>query len=123
MKSKIILEDISRILENKDIPWESLRSKNVLITGASGMLPAYVVDTLLVLNRTMFANNKIQISVLIRNLDTLKERFLFHSNFDDLHIISSDISHTTNFDFEYDYIFHAASLASPKFYGVDPVEF
>ena len=45
----IIDEDIARII-SEDLPWDELAGSTVLVTGASGMIPSYVVYTLLGLN-------------------------------------------------------------------------
>ncbi len=42
----IIDEDISFIISN-DLPWHEFSDKTILITGANGCLPAYMVETLL----------------------------------------------------------------------------
>lgn len=122
MKSKIILEDVDRILSSEDIPWNLFSGKNVLVTGANGMLPGYLVDTLLRLNYLKLLDKKINISVLVRNSKETATRFSFHPNIYDLGVIQSDISLTNSFELEYDFVFHAASLASPKYYGTNPVE-
>lgn len=43
MNTSIINTDIQNILEDPRVPWEKLRGKSVLITGAGGMIPSYLV--------------------------------------------------------------------------------
>ena len=38
----IILDDM-RLLKQENIPYEKMRNKTILVTGATGMLAAYVV--------------------------------------------------------------------------------
>ena len=45
-ESKWIREDLERILKS-DLPWDTLRGKKILLTGAAGMLAAYIAETLL----------------------------------------------------------------------------
>src|SRR5690554_7704040 len=47
--SRIVDGDLREIL-SAALPWSNLAGKTVLVTGASGMIPAYVVYTLLALN-------------------------------------------------------------------------
>ena len=47
--NKIIEEDLEYISATSSIDWGKLSNKNILITGASGILPSYMVETLLFL--------------------------------------------------------------------------
>ena len=64
LQSEIIDEDIERIIA-EDLPWSDLTGTTVLVTGASGMIPSYVVYTMLGLNDTM--NLGIHVLALVRN--------------------------------------------------------
>ena len=79
MKSKmlpidtdVIEEDVNEIL-NDDLPWERLSGKTVVITGANGMLAAYIVETLLTLNDRI--DKPIRVVALVRNVDKAMKRF------------------------------------------------
>ncbi len=45
----MILEDFNQI-KSSSIDWNRFENKTILITGANGFLPAYMVETLLLLN-------------------------------------------------------------------------
>jgi nucleoside-diphosphate-sugar epimerase len=117
MTNKIIAEDISEIALDLDV--DSLRGKKVLIAGAGGFLPAYMVETLLYLNESQDINCKV--FALVRNLTKAAERFAHYSNRSDLTLIQSDVSAPLIDLPRADFIIHAASPASPKYYGHDPV--
>ncbi|MFM2360976.1 MAG: hypothetical protein RLY16_2969 [Bacteroidota bacterium] len=114
----IVLADLEQIVA-ADLPWQQFYNKTVLVTGANGFLPAYMVKTLLWLNHKQNAN--IKVIGLVRNIEKAKLKFkdylqdahleLWHTNID------APLSHPDNIDF----IIHAASQASPKYYGVDPI--
>ena len=36
-ENKFILRDLQEIIEDKKIPWEELKGKNILVTGATGL--------------------------------------------------------------------------------------
>jgi UDP-glucuronate decarboxylase len=119
MRNPIIEEDLKNIT-NFNLPWYKFYGKTVLVTGAAGMLAAYIVETLLYLNETK-AKPKIKILALVRNKKRALERFKFYRGRKDLKFIEADVSQSFKIAGKVDYIFHAASNASPKFYGVDPV--
>lgn len=118
MNRNIILEDLNKIV-SADLPWEEFRNSTVLISGANGFLPAYMVETLLHLNTTR--NLNIKVVGLVRNKEKALARFLHHKECEDLTFIVQDVCEPINYDDKLDYIIHAASQASPKFYGIDPV--
>ena len=72
MRNNIIESDLHYIT-NADLPWELLKNKTILISGASGFLPAYMVETLLYLNETRKFN--ITIIGLVRNLEKARKDF------------------------------------------------
>jgi UDP-glucuronate decarboxylase len=116
--NRIISEDIERILA-ADLPWECFKGVNVLVTGASGFLPAYIVECLAELNNRGYGT---KVFGLIRNLPKARARFAHLLDSKCLSLIAHDVSipFPENLP-KIDYIVHAASQASPKFYGVDPV--
>lgn len=116
--NEIINKDIQEILESNIIDWNCFYNSNVLITGANGMLPSYLVFTLLGLNKR---GANVHVYTLVRNRD--KAEKVFRNLLDDnhLHLIVQDVSEPIKTDVEFKYVIHAASQASPKYYGVDPI--
>jgi UDP-glucuronate decarboxylase len=114
--NKIIAEDLDIII-NAQLNWASFSNKNVLITGANGFLPAYLVETLLHLIKKGIINNTI-IFALVRNIEKAKKRFKPNKN---LHFIVQDVCDPISIEEPLHFIIHAASQASPKYYGTDPV--
>jgi UDP-glucuronate decarboxylase len=118
MTRSILEEDLERII-SFDLPWEKFRNSTVLISGANGFLPAYMVDTLLHLNAVRDFN--IKVIGLVRSKDKALRRFSDHIERSDLKFIVQDVSNPIECSDKLDYIIHAASQASPKYYGTDPV--
>lgn len=111
--NKIIKEDIANIL-NETLPWQKLNSKTFMVTGANGFIPSYIVETLLALTN-------VKVIAVVRNKEKADKKFASHKENKNLKIIVQDISKPINYNEKIDFIIHAASQASPKYYGIDPV--
>jgi len=119
LRNPIIEEDI-RFITDAPLPWEAFKGKNILISGASGLLPSYIVETLLFLNEIRF-ENKLKVFALVRNKEKALKRFASYNGRSDLVFIVQDVCEQININNEIHVIIHAASQASPKYYGKDPV--
>ena len=117
--NKIILEDLQYIIE-APVDWTRLSGKTILISGANGFLPAYMVETLLFLYKKRIIQD-VKVLALVRNLEKAKSRFKYYLNYANLEFIVQDVCDPVNVDQKIDLIIHAASQASPKYYGIDPV--
>ena len=115
----IISEDLENII-SADLPWQNLSGKTVLVTGANGFLPAYMVQSLLLLNKKNIGD-KIKVIGLVRNIGKAKKRFKPYLDSDSFSLVFADISRTVEIKEKIDFIIHAASQASPKYYATDPV--
>jgi len=113
-------QDFQYILEDKNIDFKKFSGKTVLVTGASGMLAAYMVKTLLYLNTTK-KMTPVKLFCLVRNQKKAKEIFLDYKNDENLHFIEQDVKMPLLINDSIDYIIHAASSASGKFFYSDPV--
>ncbi|WP_183579135.1 NAD-dependent epimerase/dehydratase family protein [Mucilaginibacter sp. X5P1] len=117
--NEIIKGDLLKIIST-DIGWDKLANKTVLITGANGFLPAYMVYTLLFLNQQIPGFN-VKVIALVRNRNNANEKFKDYLHDNNLLIIEQDVCDIITLKSDVDYIVHAASQASPKYYGIDPV--
>lgn len=115
--NEIIQKDIKKIVE-QDIIFSKLKNKNILITGATGMLASYFMFVLMYLNDKF--DYKIKIFALIRNVKKLEEKTRF-SNRKDIIPIEQDVCQNININEKIDYIIHMASSADPKSFTSNPV--
>lgn len=115
----IVGEDLELLTRAYQVPWHQLREKTVLIAGASGFLAAYMVETLLFLNETQQLN--VTVIAVVRNRNGFTQRFNHHLKRPDLICIEQDINSPLQIDRRVNFIIHAASQASPKYYATDPV--
>ena len=111
--------DIDFVLEYP-IEWGKFRSKTILVTGATGRLGMYIVETLSKANIDW--NLNITILIMARNGE--KIRGLFNKSLDlpYIHTIVQDIVQPIIWEGNIDYIFHTAGLASPMDFTTRPIE-
>jgi UDP-glucuronate decarboxylase len=115
------LQDVAAIIE-RDLPWSRFSGQRVLVTGASGFLGGYLTRTLLSLHPAGKIERPVHVLALVRNsakarwqlADQLDCRYLEILEFDLKDPVLPDVG-------EPDFVLHAASQASPRFYGTDPV--
>lgn len=115
----IIDDDLAQITQ-ADLPWAALAGKTILVSGASGFLPAYMVETLLFLNERGAAPPT-QVIGLVRNRERAEARFAAYHDRPDLRLLVQDVSEPVMLQEPVHFIIHAASQASPKYYGKDPI--
>jgi UDP-glucuronate decarboxylase len=78
MINRVFEQDLAKIIAF-NLPWHILAGKTVFISGASGFLPAYIVETLLFLNKQE-EQLPVNIIGLVRNKEKALKRFEFYEN-------------------------------------------
>ena len=120
VQEDIIRTDIRSVID-RDIPWRLLSGKTVLVAGATGMLGNYLVRTLLSLNEEPF-NESITVVGLVRNKKLAESKLAILIDNAKFHLVVQDVIEPIHWDGSIDYIIHTASIASPKYFGTNPVE-
>lgn len=115
----VVRADIERVLA-ADLPWHDLDGQTILITGANGFLPAAMVEVLLTL-ASRHIGPRPRVVALVRSRARAEERFAAWCGHPSLEIVEHDASKPLEWHDAADVIVHAASQASPKYYGSDPV--
>ncbi len=118
MAGQIETEDFRSII-SQNLPWNRLFHTTVLVTGANGFIPSYIVKTLMYLNDSL--QSGIKIVGLVRNKNKAQEIFKNELKRNDFSLIVQDVSDPITWKGKVQYIIHAASQASPKYYKVDPM--
>lgn len=113
----VIQQDLQWIL-SQPLEWKRFHGKTFLITGANGFVPAYMVETLLYMNEVSSAN--LRVIGLVRNRERALERFGHLKSRPDFALVVQDVREPYTGPQPVDYVIHAASQASPKYYGIDP---
>jgi UDP-glucuronate decarboxylase len=115
----IVREDLQNII-SAALPWERLSGKTVIISGANGLLPSYMVETLLFLNSQVSQRERSRVIALVRNYERTVERFAHHKGRDDLRIVVANLANPLLLDERVNFVIHGASPASPKKYTDNP---
>ncbi len=118
--NKIIENDLKEILQG-DVQWNVFQGANVLVTGATGFIAGYIVETLAYLNETT-DSLPVKIYALARNEHKLTHRFSHLINNVNFTTVIQDVNTPWMSDAKIDFIIHAASDASPKKYLNAPVD-
>lgn len=105
----VIEKDIKEIISVIRADLQRLEGKNILITGASGMLASYLVYTLIYANEYIF-KKRAQLYLVIRKKTSPfgSKKYIHYLHKD----IAKDKLRVTNLH----YVVHAASKAAPKIY-------
>jgi nucleoside-diphosphate-sugar epimerase len=119
MYDEVVREDLERIT-TKSLPWQQLKGKTFAISGANGLLPSYMVETLLYLNSKWESTDQIRVLAMVRDVGRARERFKHHGDRKDLQIIKVDLGSPITFNLKVDFIVHGASPASPQKYVHTP---
>lgn len=115
----IIKQDLNCIAEYR-LEWSLLSGSTILISGGSGLLGSYLVKSLLTINDAFDLG--LHIICVTRSSKSVQNRLLDYQESQSLTILLHDITVPLPSDCpSADVIIHAASQASPKYYGSDPV--
>lgn len=116
---KLYQEDLVFLAE-ENLNWDRLRGKNILVTGATGLIGTFLIDA--IMKRNELYQDAIMVYALSRNKEKLETKFGHYAEGQNLKIMVQDIS--KGFDPEgngFDYVIHAASNTHPNEYSNDPV--
>lgn len=98
----------------------TVSDRNILITGATGLIGSVITDAFCLQNKEKHTGNKI--FVIGRNLTKLEKRFDWHGEYKPYYVVKDMVSDTIPSYYEFDYIINAASNADPQSYAIYPVE-
>ena len=91
----MINSDLNLILKSFN-DWDKFASKTILVTGANGFLPAYMVETLMNLNEDILQNSPCKIIALVKNYKHAKIRFSNYINNKNFSLLNQDVSNKIN---------------------------
>ncbi|MDE7430350.1 MAG: NAD(P)-dependent oxidoreductase [Lachnospiraceae bacterium] len=119
--NEIYKADLNEIISDNNIPWQLLKEKDILITGATGLIGSLAVNALLYANQVLGLGCRIH--AVVRNIDKAEKQYDKQLKADlGLRLIVQDICSFEQFSGNLDYIIHGASLTASKSFINEPVE-
>lgn len=118
---RVWAEDTKAVLL-RDLPWQKLSGMTVAVTGAGGFLGGYLIRVLLGLHAAGCVAQPIRVLALVRDADRGRARLMEQSTNPDLEFHTWNLNDIAIPELgDCNYVIHAASQASPRFYGADPI--
>lgn len=114
-----ILQNDMKDIYSRNVEWNQLNNKILLLTGAYGMLASYI---------TLFVDYLNNIGINIKLIACVRTKEKFYRKFEGLRdkkyiqVIEYVMNQALEINEDIDFIIHAASFASPQYYGVCPVD-
>lgn len=123
----MVIYDIKKYMEDINfvaslaLPWEKLKNKSIMLSGATGLIGSFLVDVILEKNNRDHLNCTVY--ALGRNKERAMDRFSKHRNNPHLVFIPYDVKLPLVIDNVgvVDYILHLASNTHPMLYATDPI--
>ena len=116
----LYMDDINYVA-GLDLPWERLKGKSLMLSGATGLIGSFLVDVIMAKN----AGSGLGCTVyaLGRNEEKAKKRFSKYANDSRLVFIPYDVKlpFTRDDIGTVDYVLHLASNTHPMQYATDPI--
>lgn len=119
-KNSLYMEDVYKV-GSLELPWEKLRGKSFLISGATGLIGSFLVDVLM--EKNISSDLGCTVYALTRNVEKAKERFSKYWDSKYLSFIVCDVNIPLVLDEikTIDYALHLASNTHPIQYATDPI--
>ena len=103
----LLFNDLDHVLQYTQSTWRQLRGKTILITGGTGFIGTWLVETLLHANEKLHLD--VRLLILTRNPDSYKKRMPHLAINQAVSVLHGDM---TNFEFpahECQYVIHGAT--------------
>lgn len=113
-----MFQDIKAVAD-RQLPWEKLSGMTVLVTGAGGFIPSYLIEAMLLQNDLYDRN--ITVLGMVRNRGKAEQKYKDLLKRDDFKLIEQDVCEPFDFEEKADYVIHAASQATAWHFEHDPV--
>ena len=119
MKKIFLSKDIYSITNSINLEANSLKNKNIVISGSFGFIGRYILECLLLIKKETKLNFNVY---AIDNFITSDEKIKSYFEEKGINCINHNIIEKLNIDVEFDFIICLAGIASPYYYNKYPVE-
>lgn len=119
IENTLYIEDVKFVAE-LDLPWNQLKNKTILLTGATGLLGTFFVDV--VMYRNIYFDLGCKLLLIGRNIDKAKQRFEKYWNSGFLIFYTHDINLPLEINEQkINFVMHLASNTHPLQYANEPI--
>ena len=119
--NQIIKEDIKNIVKRLGKDTKRLSGKNLLVTGSSGLIGSYIIETIAYLNNEKKLSKHCKVVGLQKSKITKNQRLGYLLNRNDVKFVSRNASIPYSPPFKIEYIIHAAGDSAPASFTSDPL--
>lgn len=118
--NELYIQDIRLVCDLK-LPWEKIKNRNIMISGATGLLGSFLVDV--IMEKNISDDLDCTVFALGRDEEKAKKRFSNYANNNKFVFTKYDVKRPLTFgDFDrVDYVLHLASNTHPLQYSQDPI--
>jgi UDP-glucuronate decarboxylase len=121
--AEVVRGDLQYILERAGAELDALAGKRLLVTGGAGFLGYYLVQAALAFRREAPSTDRIEVTVLDSYARGLPDWLEDLRSDEALALVEHDIRDPLPENLErFDYVIHAAGIASPTYYRRHPIE-
>ncbi|HEY4215098.1 MAG TPA: NAD-dependent epimerase/dehydratase family protein [Steroidobacteraceae bacterium] len=121
--AQLLDEDLDVLCQDLTAEFGEMSGGRLLITGGAGFLGYYLVHSALHWNRTRAAGAKIDVTVYDNYMRGTPAWLAALRGRPDLHLVKQDMIEPLPADMgHFDYIVHAAGIASPMYYRAQPLK-
>ena len=114
-----VFQEDARAIASAELPWEKYRGHRILVTGASGMIPMYIVGALLAANE--MHDLGLTVVGLVRNRAKAESRFGAALSNPAFELAVGDVSDAESLPAgSFETVFHGASPARPALHNQSP---